>query len=396
MSLRAPVWTTRVASPGADAFAILCGLEALSKALVAAALPIQTLELVGSDEGVSAFFLIGSVAALPVALLIPGLANWFGRTRLCAVGILLLMISAVLFMAQVVSVQVLGFVLRALGSAVFFAVLGMFIMDHVRRDQLGRSEPLRLLFVGLGWTFGPVLGVLIGRFGGDWAPFAASALAAGLLLAYFSSLRFASHPAIRPGGLPVRRASRAQLRAYFAQPRLSLAWLHAVGRGTFWITFNTYTPLFAVDTGLGAAVGGVMVGVGSGFMLAMPLWGWIARRFGIKRVSLLCFPLAAVSALAAGFLAGQPWVAAGFILLATLAMSIIDGYGNALFFRACKPSQRTAMTPIFSAQRDFSEISTTALFAVVLVFLPIQAVYVTLALILALLTLLSLKIHARL
>lgn len=175
-----------------------------------------------------------------------------------------------------------------------------------------------------------------------------------------------------------------------------LAWLNAIGRGTFWASFTVYTPIFAVQTGLGAEVGGLLVGIGSGFMLAMPLWGWLARRFGIRRISLVCFRVAAVCALTAGFLAQMPWAAAGFIMAAALPVSVIDGYGNALFFRACKPSQRTTMTPIFSAQRNISEISTAAVFAVLLTFLPIQVVYLTLSAVLAGLTLLSLKIHSRL
>ncbi len=396
MTTRPPVWTTRIVTPGANSLAILFGLEGLTRSLIAAALPIQTQRLIGSDEGVSALFLVGSVSALSIALLIPRLAAWLGRTRLCTIGILMLAASAGLFMFHVISAQVLGFIVRAVGSAVFFAVLSMFIMDHVRRDQIGRSEPLRMLFVGLAWTFGPIIGVQIGRLGGPWAPFAASAAVALALLAYFWVLRLSDLPVI--GAAPRRSlgASYNQLREFFAQPRLLLAWLHAVGRGAFWVTFSVYTPLFAVQTGLGAAVGGTLVGVGSAFMLAMPLWGWTARRFGIRRVSLVCFPVAAASALTAGLLAGTPWVAAGFLMLATLAMSIVDGYGNALFFRACKPSQRTTMTPIFSAQRDIAEIGVAALFAVLLVFLPIQVVYLTLSVVLTGLTLLSLRIHTRL
>ena len=72
----------------------------------------------------------------------------------------------------------------------------MYIMDHVRRDQIGRSEPLRLLFIGLSWTFGPIIGVYIDSWGGPWAPFAASAVISVGLLTYFLVLRFSNQPAI--------------------------------------------------------------------------------------------------------------------------------------------------------------------------------------------------------
>ncbi len=396
MTRRPPVWTTRVSTPGANAFAVLSGLEALSRAVIAAALPIQTQALFGNDESVSALFLIGSVAALSIALQIPKLTILAGRARLCALGVMLLVGASALFMLQLVSAQALGFVLRAVGSAIFYAVISMYIMDHVKRDQIGRSEPLRLLFIGLAWTVGPIAGVQIEAVWGPWAPFAASAAAALVLLCYFLALRFSNTPVISSGTDRAETVSWSQVQAFIAQPRLVLAWFHAAGRGFVWGTFNLYTPLFAVQTGLGPKVGGVLVGVGSAFMLAMPLWGWLARRFGIRQVSLVCFPAACLAMLASGLSTASPWVAAGFLITATLAMSVIDGYGNALFLRACKPSQRIVMTPIFSTHRDVADIGQAATFAVLLIVLPIQVVFITAGLVLAGLTFLSLRINRRL
>ncbi|MCP5082322.1 MAG: MFS transporter [Alphaproteobacteria bacterium] len=397
MSIRPPVWTTRLTTPGANAFAILSGFEALTRAFVAAALPIQTQALFGNDESVSALILTGSVASLAVALFIPKVSLMIGRSRLCFSGLALLALSAVLFMLQIVPAQVLGFVVRAMGTAIFFAVLSMYIMDHVRREQIGRSEPLRLLFIGLSWTFGPLIGVKLEEFWGPWAPFAASGAAALVLIGYFWTLRMGNSPVIGSESRRVSSASWENLRQYMAQPRLVLSWMHGIGRGFFWGVFNIYTPLFAVQTGLGAAVGGTLVGIGSAFLLAMPAWGWCARRFGIRAVSLVCFPLAALGMFAAGFLsASTPWIATGFLLLATLSMAIVDGYGNALFLRACKPSQRTAMTPIFSTQRDIAEISHAGAFAILLIFFPIQVVFITVGVVMLGMLVLAFNINRRL
>jgi hypothetical protein len=396
MTVHPPVWITRLTTPGASAFAILSGLEAMSRALVIAPLSIQTQEIVGSDEGLSAMVLAGSIAALSVALLIPRLVTFIGRARLCLIGILFLIAATALFTLQLVPTQIAGFVIRALGSAIFFAVISMFIMDHVRRDQLGRSEPLRLLYIGLGWTFGPMIGVQLELFWGGWVPFAAAGAVGVAMLVYFTVLRLSNAPIVHAETRHSHRPVRLPLYEFFSQPRLITAWIQGVGRGFVWSAFNTYTPLFAVATGLGATAGGMLVGIGSSFMLAMPLWGWCARRFGIRRVSLICFPIGGACAIAAGLLSHSPWLAGGLIMTMTLSMSIIDGYGNALFFRACKASQRTTMTPIFSAQRDISEISQAGLFTVILAFLPIEAVYVTIGLVLAGLSVLALKIHPRL
>ncbi|MEM8646338.1 MAG: MFS transporter [Pseudomonadota bacterium] len=396
MSIRPPVWTTRLTTPGANAFAIMSGFESLTRAFVAAALPIQTQALFGNDESVSTLILIGSVVSLAVALFIPKLSVLLGRARLAYAGLVMLVAATALFMLQLVPAQVFGFIIRALGTAIFFSVLSMYIMDHVRREQIGRSEPLRLLFIGLGWTFGPLIGVKLEEVWGPWAPFAASGVAGVCLLIYFWALKFGNAPVIQSETRRATAASWAHVRQYMAQPRLVLAWLHGIGRGFFWGVFNIYTPLFAVQTGLGAAVGGTLVGIGSAFLLVMPVWGWCARRFGIRAVSLFCFPVAATGMLAAGFLAHTPWVATGFLLLATLSMAIVDGYGNALFLRACKPSQRTAMTPIFSTQRDFAEISHAGVFALLLIFFPIQVVFITAGVVMLGMVILSFGINRRL
>ena len=155
MSFRPPVWTTRVTTPGANAFAILSGFEAMTRALVAAALPIQTQALFGNDESVSTLVLVGSVAALAIVLFIPKLCMVFGRARLCMLGLLMLAGSTGLFMFQLIPMQVLGFVFRALGSVIFFAVL---YVHHgpraARRDRAIRTAPSLVYWSVLDiWTF---------------------------------------------------------------------------------------------------------------------------------------------------------------------------------------------------------------------------------------------------
>ena len=121
MPTRPAVWTSRLTTPGAGAFAVLFGLQAFIRALVTVALSVQTMEIMGSDEGVSALFLVGSLAALAIAFVIPRLTEWMGRARLCSLAILVVAASAGLFILREPSTQVLGFVLRACGIAVLFA-----------------------------------------------------------------------------------------------------------------------------------------------------------------------------------------------------------------------------------------------------------------------------------
>ena len=367
-----------------------------SRAVIVAALPIQTQALFGNDESVSTLTLIASVAALSIALILPRLTVAIGRARLCTIGLIMLAAAALLFILQMMSTQVLGFVIRAVGAAIFYSVISMYIMDHVRRDEIGRSEPLRLLFIGLAWTLGPIAGVYIEEFGGPWSPFAASAMISLGLLVYFHVLRFGNQPAIGTEAHRVQTVSWSAVQRFIGQPRLVLAWLHAWGRGFVWGSFNLYAPLYALHIGLGNRAAGILVGVGSAFMLAMPVWGWLARRFGIRAVSIVCFPVACLGMLASSILTATPYLATGCLIMATLSMSIIDGYGNALFLRACKPSERTMMTPIFATHRDASEIGQAAIFAVLLIFLPIPVVFVVAGIVLIGLSRLAPYINSRL
>ncbi len=387
---------SRPARPGAGAFAVLFGLESLVRSVIAVVLPIQTLRVMGSDEGVSTLFLVGAVAALGLAFLIPRLIARLGRVRLSALGILFMVAAALLFVVQDLPTQVLGFVLRAGGFAFLYAGLSLFVMEHIPRDELGRSEPLRMLSVGVAWTLGPLLGVRIEAFWGPWAPFVASAAVALILLGYFWRLRFDDRPACAPKAQRRPVNPWANLADFFGQPRLMLSWVQAIGRTIFWASFLIYTPLYAIATGLGAEAGGILVALGSAFMLMTPAWGWLARRFGIRRISVAAFTLSAAAMTAAGLLAATPRLGAACIVVGVGAMSMIDGYGNALFYRACKPSQRLAMTPIFAIQRNVADITQAGLFAILLSFFPIQVVYLTLGAMLLGLALVSTRIHARL
>jgi len=113
-------------------------------------------------------------------------------------------------------------------------------------------------------------------------------------------------------------------------------------------------------------------------------------------MAMMSFGVAAFGCLIAWLFVDSPMVGAAGILFAALAMTTNDGYGNALFFRACRPSRRVEMTPTFTTYRDIAEVSHAALFAVLLIVFEIEIVFFCLALILGALAILSRTIHPRL
>jgi MFS transporter, ACDE family, multidrug resistance protein len=390
------VWLRRIKAPGAEALAFLYGLEAVARGTASAVLPIDTVRLLGSDEAVSFCVLAASAVAIPSVLAAPALASRFGRPALlsifCSIGAL----SAILFSLNIADVQVLGFILRALGVGLVSICLNLFVMDYVRRGDLGRSEPIRMLALGVGWIIGPMIGVLLARYVSHAAPYYFSAASMLTLMAVFWLLRFKSAPGVRPTENRAFRNVLGHLREFMRQKRLLHAWINATGRAFFWMCFFLYTPIYAVKTGMGEVVAGGLLSLGTFGMLAMPFWGRIARHIGIRRMAMACFTIGAAGCAVACFFVSMPKIGAAGLLCAALAMSANDSYGNSLFFRACRPSRRTEMTPAFTTYRDIAELVHSAIFSVLLIFFGIQVVYLVLTIILVGLAILSRRIHPRL
>src|SRR3546814_16545515 len=59
------------------------------------------------------------------------------------------------------------------------------------------------------------------------------------------------------------------------------------GRNVWWVVYFIYVPVYAVESGLGAEVGGAIVSMGTGFMFLAPITGRLVRRDGLRRVFLV-------------------------------------------------------------------------------------------------------------
>ena len=84
-----------------------------------------------------------------------------------------------------------------------------------------------------------------------------------------------------PPPSPLRFVSR-----FFAQPRLVLSWLLALGRNGWWVMNFIYTPIFVTSAGYRPEIGGALVSLGLAPMLLVRVYGRIGREIGIR--NLLC------------------------------------------------------------------------------------------------------------
>jgi hypothetical protein len=239
------------------------------------------------------------------------------------------------------------------------------VLDHIPRRELARFEPLRVFAAAGAWTLGPWLGVLLQAAVAPWAPFAVSGASGAALLAYFWWLRVNEHPAVAPMRTPPPTPLR-YLPRFFGQPRLRLAWLLAFGRAAWWAMFFVYAPVFAVTSGLGELAGGAIVSAGTGCLFLVPLWGWIGRRWSIRRLLIGGYAATGAATLLAALVAGEAWLVAAALVLAALGASVIDGAGNVPFLRAVHSHERAEMTTVFTTYRDASQLAPPGVFSLLL------------------------------
>lgn len=365
---------------GAYTFAALFAVESFVRALNSTVISLQAYDILGSAQKVSMLSTAVSVSVLVLTLLLPHLLGRMRRRWAYTLGVSMMMAASLALASHVLAGQAAGMLLRNLGAAVLNITLQLYIMDHIRRSDLARSEPLRLSLSTVSWMTGPALGVTLYVSYGPWGPQLVAIAAAAGLMGLFWFFRLSDNVNALPSGNLEGFSALANLRRFLAQPRLRLAWLIAFGRSCFWTTFFIYGPLLLVEAGVDKRVSGYMISASQVLLFTAWIAGRFAQRFGVRAVLAVAFALSAAASLAAG-LAGTsaPYVAMAFLLFGSVAASAIDGVGGIPFLRAVRHHERQPMAAVYRTYIDCSELIPAFVFAIVLIWLPIGAVFVILS-----------------
>jgi MFS family permease len=356
-------------------FASLFVLSGTAQTIIMSVLPVRALEIIGSPGAVSLAYVGVGVAAFGGRFAIPALIGRIGRLGLATTAAAGLAIGAVLLQTGTVAGLLVGLAANVFMVACFEVILSLYVLDNIPRGELGRFEPRRIFFAATPYTFGPWLGIYLDLHVAPWVPFVIAVAAAGVLCVAIRAARLREgplHGVVRPPTSPLRYVGR-----FFRQPRLRLAWGLAIGRSAWWSSFFIYAPIAAVEGGLGAETGGIIVSIGLGWLWFVPLWGWVGRRWGLRRLLLLGYLATGVGSIAAGLAMGTPWLGAVLLLVAAFACESIDGAGNTLFLRAVHPHERSEMTAVFAGYRDIAQLVPPAIFAGLLAVFPVSAVFLT-------------------
>lgn len=357
--------------PGARRLAAIYGLVMLARMLLMTVLPLKALDVFGAPQFVSGvYFLIGCVA-IATSLSIPALAYRMDRRLVFLVGAGLLAICLP-FLASADGVAFgVGLALQAMGVVILEVVMALYALDTLRRTEFLSYEPIRLFVGGSAAVLGPWLGVWLATNYGQGVAFLASGVGvAGLVLYYLSVRR-------RLGEATTRRKPAnplGHIREFFGQPRMLLAYLLAMGRSGWWMTFYVYLPIVALSLGFSRLEAASLVSLTMIFLLTAPFWGWVARRLGTRAIVRWGYLVCGTATVGAGLMQHQPVVAMGLFVFASLGLATLDGPGNTFFLRAVRPLRRPEMTAVFSTYRDVGQTLPQLVFALLLLVFDLSAV----------------------
>ncbi len=265
------------------AFLGLFFFAGLAQAILLTVVPLEALHLLGTARAVTLLYVGTGLVTVVGRFSIPFMVHLIQRRFVFSLGTLSLAASSFLLACDQLQTLAAGLVLSTFAFACIEITSQLYLLDHISRRALKHFEPIRIFASAGPWTLGPWLGVYLQRNLTFAAPFVIAAFAAGALLVLFWALRLGEKTLFtatrRSPSNPIRYLHR-----FFAQPRLRLAWTLAAARSSWWSLFYVYTPIFAVTTGLGAEIGGLVVSIGTGWIWLVPLWGWVGRRYGLRRL----------------------------------------------------------------------------------------------------------------
>jgi len=268
---------------------------------------------------------------------------------------------------------VISLALNSLATVITFVCFNAYVLDYIARIELGKCETLRMFYSALGWTVGPVLGIMLW---GWWrpAPFLISAIAAAIMLAMFFYMRLGNGKLIvRATRLPPNPISF--IGRFAQQPRLIAGWLFAVIRSCGWWAYVVYLPIFAVESGLGTQLGGMLLSVTNGALFLSPIMlRWMQEhsvRYSVRTGFLACATLFTAASLSAAV----PWATIALLFCASFFLILLDICAGLPFLMAVKPSERTEMSAIYSSYRDVSGIFTPGVAWLVLLVTPLSSIF---------------------
>lgn len=375
MAIESPSLPLTGRKPGAMVFAILYMLESTTRALVLTVMPLQAKEIFVTDAKVTTLYLCVTIFGLIAGFGVPLLIHRYRRRWVYSMGLLVGGFAVVALAFDDPIGQFTGQVMRTLSSTACIIALTLYVLDFIPRADLVRYEPLKLLLGCLPWGLGPLVGVMLYNAYGSWSVAAAGLGAALIAVSLFGYLRLTENPAVAAATKPPPNPFKS-IGRFFEQPRLRLAWTIAFGRSGWWSLFFVYPALYFRDMKVDDFWTGLVTGAANILLVLAPLFGWLARRIGIRLPIIVAFFGAGLTTLAIPFAFSSPLLVGILLLIAAFFVVMLDSLGNIPFLRAVRPLERPQMMSVFRTYIDIGNLLPFAVFTVLLQVFDQRAVYI--------------------
>ena len=372
---RIPEWLRHAPTPGAKGFAVLSGIEAISRGILISVFPLIMYRAYQDTVVVSEIYFYVGIISLVCGLLVPWLTRYIPRRWMYSGGAVLFIVSAFLAIEGSAIAIALALFSYTVAVVVLFVCFNAYVLDYVAKVELKRSETLRLFYSAVAWCAGPAGGVWLMQW---WtpAPFLVSAIGAAVLLVVFWWMRLGDGKLITKARAPAPNPV-AFLMRFFVQPRLIAGWLFAVIKSCSWWVYIVYLPIYAVESGLHESIGGIALSISNSLLFITPfMLKWIDR-YSVRYAIRFGFFAGGVVFIAATFSAGWPWVVVAFLVLGTLFLILLDICAGLPFLMAVRPSERTEMSAVYSTFRDVSGIVSPGVAWLVLLVAPVSTLFAT-------------------
>jgi MFS family permease len=368
------VWLRAWTQPGAAVFALMFSLESLARSTLAALIPLQAYMILQDARDVSLTYFLVSIVGLCGSFVIPLFIRRFRRRWVYTAGVVMLILCCAALATATLTGQIAAMLLRSLAAASLNITLSLYTLDYIRKRDLVRSEPFKLMMSAASWTIGPALGIYLYRDVGHGTAELLSATAAAALLGYFWYLRMKENPAVAAATRPAPNPFDS-VRRFIAQPRLRLGWFIPFSRSCWWSMFYVYPSIYMVQSGKGEMAGALLLSAGNAVLFGAIFIGHLAQRRGIRKLIIGAFIGAGLLSILAALAYPWPWVTAGLLLAGALCVMVLDGLGNIPFLRAVRPFERPQMATVFRTYIDFSDLLPAALYTLLLSFFDIRIVF---------------------
>ena len=355
-------------------FAFLGAIEAVIRGTTLSVFPLLMYRAWGSAAVVSQIYFVIGLISLITALTVPALSRHVPRQRIFTSAIALYGLACLLGMAGGKFTTAALFC-ALVGAATSFVCFNAYVLDFIDKSAFSKLESLRLFYGAFGWVLGPVVGVgLMSVWHG--APFVLVAFAALLMLWAQRSMQLGNGNGKSIATQQHRAANPvANVRRFFAQPRLVAGWFIPLMRSCGWWFYFVYVGIFAIENGLSESVGGYACSAANlGLLFAPLMLRWIRRKSVRAAVRTGCL-LSGICFVLGTLFAPFPWATVLILVVGTLFLVLLDVCAGLPFMMAVKPSERSEMSSVYSSFRDASGIISPALAWVVLLFFPISAVF---------------------